>query len=501
MRFKYVLAIFLLFIAQRASAITFAVTLDPSLPTATGRLVVFLDDPKSSDFPADDSDPFHPQPRYGIDVHNLAPAGRAVLDDHATASPVTLSHLPAGKYRAAAVLIVHREHSNWRSDPGNLYSDVITFDPQSPVPQVIPITLNHIVAPRKWETIKGIDLVEVRSKLLSDFLHRDIILRAGVIHPSNEDPSRAYPAVYDVPGFGGDHFYALHAPHSHAVFEDRPAGRALWANAFHIVLDPESPNGHTLFLNSDNNGPRGDALVQELIPELERRYHLIPAPNARLLRGHSSGGLTTLLLALHYPQTFGATWSISPDPVDFHHFERADIYTADSMYQNTAGPIPSARFNGQPTLTVQLENQLEEVLGPGNTSAQSWDAWQAAFGHRLANGHVAAMFDPLTGKIDHTEAAYYRRCDITQMLADNPATYAPLFRERIHLIVGDQDNFYLNEAVTSLASHLDHSNAGGYIKIVPGADHISIYNTPEMAVVPTEMMHWLQSHGTISGAR
>ena len=32
-------------------------------------------------------------------------------------------------------------------------------------------------------------------------------------------------------------------------------------SAFWIILDPESGNGHTLFANSDNNGPCGDATL------------------------------------------------------------------------------------------------------------------------------------------------------------------------------------------------------------------------------------------------
>ena len=43
--------------------------------------------------------------------------------------------------------------------------------------------------------------LRMRSKLLSDFHHRDIYLRAGIVFPLDRKPDRSYAAIYDVPGF------------------------------------------------------------------------------------------------------------------------------------------------------------------------------------------------------------------------------------------------------------------------------------------------------------
>ena len=122
--------------------------------------------------------------------------------------------------------------------------------------------------------------------------------------------------------------------HPENWFEKGDAGDELARNAFQIWLDPESGNGHMLFANSDNNGPRGNALVNELIPALEAKYPLISKADARIVRGHSSGGWASLWLALQYPQTFGACFASSPDPVDFHRLEQIDIYDQDNMYSD-----------------------------------------------------------------------------------------------------------------------------------------------------------------------
>ena len=187
------------------------------------------------------------------------------------------------------------------------------------------------------------------------------------------------------------------------------------------MLDPESGNGHNLCANSDNNGPVGDAIVYELIPALEKKYNLIATADARILRGHSSGGWAALWLQLQYPETFGACFAASPDPVDFRHLEQIDIYNFDNAYEHGSKQLVGSRSPS--AASVREENAVEEVLGPHNTSAHDWDAWQAVWGTRDSAGHVAALFDPQTGKIDHKEAETWRRYDITDLLVNHPEKY------------------------------------------------------------------------------
>ena len=149
------------------------------------------------------------------------------------------------------------------------------------------------------------------------------------------------------------------------------------------------------------------------------------------------------------------------------------------------------------------ENLIEEVIGPHNTSGQDWDAWQAVWGRRNPDGHVANLFDPLTGKIDFAEARTWRRYDITDLLRKNPHQYAPIFRDRIRLIVGDNDTFFLNEAVALLKQELDSipnpasSAQVGYIHILPGYDHGTISRSPDAIAWPKETVEHLRSCGYI----
>ncbi len=479
---------------------TFSVSFDASVRSepATGRLVVYLIREGAHAGAKPSEGPFwdDPQPMFGVDVAGLAPGAAAVLDDSATSFPDVLSRLPAGRYRAQAVLDVHRRDSDWKREPGNLVGDVVSF--ALPAANPVALKLVRAVEARPLPEIATVELFETRSALLSEFHGRDIVLRAGVAFPINRDPSREYAAVYEVPGFGGDFTGAYeHAPGLQGVEDD------LRRQSFWITLDPESGNGHTLFADSANNGPWGRALVEELIPALEARYKLLAQPSARLLRGHSSGGWSTIWLAITYPGTFGACWSTSPDGVDFRKMQRCDIYNGQNMYTTGAGrDTPSFRQGGRVSMTVRQENLMEEVLGPDNTSGQQWDSWFAVYGPRNAAGNPAALFDPVTGVIDRAVAEQYRAYDIGERLRQEPDVIGPILLQRVRLVVGDQDNFYLNEAVALLQAEAARlkitdfpEGRNGYIKIIPGLDHGSIMGAPDVQRFPAEMLSYLRRAG------
>lgn len=486
---------------------TFKVSFDKSLRAepATGRLVIYMvrDGSKVSGPPT--SGPFwdDPQPMYGVDAMALAPGESATVDDSATSLPAVLSKLPQGKYRVQAVLDLHQDNSEWKREPGNLFSDTATVSiGATDGPTSFPIALTRAVGQRKLPSTPGVEWFEIKSTLLSEFHHRDIMLRAGVALPVGHDPARSYPAVYEVPGFGGDHTSAAGIANSRRLLSgDNPESR-LARNSFWIVPDPESGNGHTLFADSANNGPRGQALTTELIPALEAKYHLVAKPEARLLRGHSSGGWSTLWLALTYPDTFGATWSTSPDPVDFRRFQLPDIYSQPSMYTDAAGAeLPSERSRGKVKTTIRQENAVEEILGPDNTSGQQWDSWFAVWGPRNAAGHPAAVYDPKTGAIDKAIAEQYKKYDIGELLRAQPGKYGLTLLQRCRVVVGDQDSYYLNEAVTLLKQQVGKlsflqfpEGQNGYIKVLPGYDHGSIFMSPELRAIPQEMLDHLAKH-------
>ncbi len=472
-----------------------------------GRVVVFLIAPTAKIRPrADPIDGFfeeNPQPIFGIDTANLS-AGVELTPDtegflgepggHQVARG-KLKDLPPGEYRLQAAWIASfGDVGSWEGTAGNLFSEPVKA--QLAPGKQITLTLVNTTADRAFpKDAVGAEEFAIRSDLLSKFYGRDITIRAGVRFPRNFRPGRKYPVVYEVPGFGGDHASAARPSRN-------PQARELEENAFHIVLDPSSPTGHSLFLDSDNNGPRGKALTEELIPALEAKFPLVTTKQGRLLRGHSSGGWSTLWLATEYPEVFGACWSSSPDPVDFRQFELVDIYARDNHYTENGAETASARMGGnEPTMSVRQENTMEDVLSPGLTSAQQWTSWQACWGRRAEDGGIRPLYDVVTGKLDKDEAESYRRFDITDRLRKDPKRFVPLFRNNVRLIVGTRDDYYLEKAVELLAADLEKLDpkgeipGGGYIKFVPMTTHSTVFGSAEIRGIPKEMTDYLAKAG------
>ncbi len=508
--------------ALAAGGPEFRVSFDASLRAepANGRLVVYLirEGARLGAGQAPSEGPFwfDPQPMFGIDVHGLAPGAAAVVGAGATCFPGPLAELPAGTYRAQAVLDLARENSDWRREAGNLYSGIVTFTVKGgATPAPVLLAMKSVTGGGGAKPGEGVAVVEVVSERLTAFHEREMKLRAAVVAPVRAEAGRTYPAVYEMTGFGGDYVQTANGhARGRAPAGDTPGARLARA-AYLVVLDAESGNGHTLLANSANNGPVGDALVHELIPELEKRFPLEPRAPARLLRGHSSGGWSAIWLAVTYPETFGAAWATSPDPVDFRRFQLVDIYSRPNMYLEqppgagvggSDGPpmrdTPSLRRGERELMTIRQENAIEEVLGPRNTSGQQWDSWMAVFGPRGGDGNPAALYDSWTGEMTPGMSGAFRAYDIGSRLRSEPGRLGPILKQRVRIAVGDQDTYYLNEAVALLKHDLDalsfiHLPEGGhgYVKIVPGYDHGNIFGSSELRTIPGEMLEHLERNG------
>jgi hypothetical protein len=154
---------------------------------------------------------------------------------------------------------------------------------------------------------------------------------------------------------------------------------------------------------------------------------------------------------MRHADTFGAAWSIAPDPLDFRAFQRTDIYADHSMFGDANNPTPSiVSRSGATLLTVRDEYRMEKVLGPGTTSAQQWDSWQAVFGPRDAAGRIVPLFDPNTGVIDPKVADAWRSYDIAHLVREQPERYAALLRERAHIFAAADDQFGLETGTALL---------------------------------------------------
>src|SRR5262249_7109874 len=139
----------------------------------------------------------------------------------------------------------------------------------------------------------------------------------------------------------------------------------------HVVLDPSCRLGHHVFADSENNGPCGQALIEELIPHIEKEYRGLGLPVGRFVTGHSSGGWSSLWLQVTYPDFFGGVWSTAPDPVDFRDFQRIDLTRPGAnLFTDAKGQSrPIARKDRKAVLSFKEFSDMEVVMGHGGQLA------------------------------------------------------------------------------------------------------------------------------------
>ena len=116
-------------------------------------------------------------------------------------------------------------------------------------------------------------------------------------------------------------------------------------------------------VNSVNVGPYGDAIMNELIPEVEKRFRVIREPYARILSGGSTGGWEAAALQIFHPDFFGAAFAYCPDSVTFSDLEGINIYEDENAFYKMDGwrKVPTAnsrRVNGQLVMTSRAAQPL-----------------------------------------------------------------------------------------------------------------------------------------------
>jgi hypothetical protein len=414
-------------------------------------------------------------PMFARDVNNFSAASTGVIDHSAAAFPIdSLAALPAREYYIQALFDSNIDLKSVNA-PGNLYSKVLKANLDPRQAGVIKIELTEKVPaeelPQETESIK---YVKLKSELLSKFHGRPIYLRAGIILPRDfaREGSRKYPLRVHIGGYGSRFTGVqrmLQSPDFKSAWSADDGPRMLV-----VQLDGDGPFGDSYQVNSDNNGPYGDALTQELIPHIEQKFRGIGEPYARVLDGGSTGGWVSLALQIFYPDFFNGTWSYCPDGVDFRGFQLINIYEDRNAYLNRHGfEKPSARdLNGDVRFTIRHECQMENVMGAGDSwamSGQQWGAWNAAYGPRGSDGRPKPLWNPRTGEIDKSVVEHWKRYDLRLHLQQNWQSLAPRLKGKVHLWVGEADDYFLNNAVYMLDDFLGKASPSIEAKIFYGA--------------------------------
>ncbi len=462
---------------------------------------------------------------FGVDADDLPPGEPIVVDTKTVGYPRhSLANLEAGDYYVQAVFNVYElfhlasgksvwlppdkgEGQKWNRKPGNRYNKPVKvhFDANSQA--TIKLTLDQVIPPiegtdqdpavlaARQPASKWLKYLRFRSEKLSRFWGRDTYLGAWILLPDGFDdhPDARYPLVvyqdHYHPGLGPVPFVtAPPDPRSPSLrreqngfrfFQDWTSGRLPRV----ILIYVQNANPYyddSYVVDSANVGPYGSAINEELIPAIEKQYRGIGQGWARATFGGSTGGWEALATQVFYPDMYNGSYAACPDPVDFHAYQNIDLYDDANAFvrKGDFGEVPVAadrKPDGTVIATSGGEFAYEYVLGTRGRSTEQWDIWQAVFSPAGSDGYPAQIIDPGTGSIDKNVLAYWHEhYDLAAILKRDWTTLGPKLEGKLHLMVGDGDTYFLNNAVHLLQGQLDQSrdpHSDATFQYGPGMPH------------------------------
>ena len=399
------------------------------------------------------------------------------------------------------------EGQQWSRKPGNLYSKPVKvkFNPSGS--EIIKITMDQKIPPIEApKDKKYVRHIKIQSILLSDWWGRPTFIGANVLVPEgfDEHPNVHYPLMiyhgHFPSDFGG---FAMTPPDPNMDTTDynerfRVSGynkfMAQEAYNFYkqwtsknfprfLVIEIQHANPYyddSYAVNSANIGPYGDAIMHELVPEIEKKFRGIGEGWSRFTYGGSTGGLEALAVQMFYPDEINGCFAACPDPIDFRSYGLVDIYRDKNAYYYESDfkklPRPAYRnYLGQISTTIEEWNHYELALGDKTRSGEQWDIWEAVFSPQGEDGYPTRIFNKLTGDIDKSVAEYWKEhYDLRHILQRDWSTLGPKLKGKIHIYCGDMDNIYLNNAVYLMEDFLKTTNNpfyGGEVDYGDRAEH------------------------------
>jgi hypothetical protein len=461
---------------------------------------------------------------FGVNVLGWRAETDAVVDSAAVGFPLAdLSKVPPGKYYVQALLNRYKdfnlsngktvslppdqgEGQQWQSKPGNFYSTPVEIEIVAGKSDSIAVVMDQMIPPIEPPADTNyVKHIRMRSELLSEFWGEEMFVGAHILLPEGYDdnPDARYPLMIfhgHFPADFGDFRPEPPDPDLESIYSAR-----FDVEGYNLIQQQEAHNFYETWLsddfprfiiveiqhptpyyddsyavNSASQGPYGDALTYELIPYIEEKFRGVGEGWARFTYGGSTGGWEAMAVQVFYPEEYNGAFIGCPDPIDFRAYMNINIYEDknaywyDSEFQTL--PRPAHRDYLGNVLASQYDyNRLEHVLGDKGRSGQQYDIWEATYSQMGDDGYPVRLWNKETGEIDHVVAEYWREnYDLTHILKRDWATLGPKLEGKLHIYVGDMDNYYLNNAVY-LAEEFLESTAepyyGGEIDYGDRAEH------------------------------
>lgn len=472
---------------QDITAQVFSVSYSPAVykENFSGRVFLYMS--KDNRSPKDAMVGLEPVSFFSVEVKDIVPGQPVTIDDKAISFPVALSNTERGNYFVQVVWDRDLGGRSIAESEGNLYSATQRVTLSKNFNENFSVVADKILPAPSFTETKFVKELKAPSTLLSGFHKKKITVDAAVILPKEyyTDNTKKFPVLFTVAGFGGDY---------HRLSGDTmPSNPIDTVPVIWVYLDGNCPLGHSVYANSDNNGPVGDALTKEFIPLLEEKYR---CNGARLLQGHSSGGWTVLWLQTQYPQVFAGCASSSPDPVDFRNFQKVNLYEGGNLYygKDSSLNLVATVAGRYPWGYMKTVYQAENVIYRG----EQMHSFDAVFSAKNNDGNPERICNAATGEIDKKTFDHWKKYDISLYIRTNWDKIKNELDGKIRVSVGNHDNFLLNHSVKLLEQEMKKLNSHFEFAYYPG-DHFTVstkeYRQDQANFLEKKYAEWLKKQG------
>ncbi|MEE4114914.1 MAG: alpha/beta hydrolase-fold protein [Marinilabiliaceae bacterium] len=424
----------------------------------SGRLI-FLFDSDTSSSVVMGVNPANPQPVFTFDLVNHNPEDTLVIKTFQDEWYLKYSELK-GEYVCRVILDADTLSRSSLVTKGNACSGRLkTGIIESRTDDLI-FTVSNTFDGWVFTPSETITEERLRSKYLSEFWSSEIFIESALILPEDYYNSDIeYKLVFIMPGFGSSHAAVTYGTGQ----IDRYGINTVGENKIFVFMNGEFFQGYHHFVDSENNGPWGRALVEEFIPYIEKTYRVKAGASNRYLMGQSSGAWTSIWLQTNYPDKFNGAFAASPDPLDFRAMA-FDIYKPGANFYFPSNPDSIQLTTAKNT---KLFTMLEDVLGEFGQIR----SWESSFSPALEKGTPAPLFERETGHVNPKIAEYWKKHDISNIIAEDPDYYRDKLSGKLHIYVSEDDPYGLAKSVHLIEDVLSNFDINAEIKFFNGMGH------------------------------
>lgn len=424
---------------------------------------------------------------FRIDVRGLQRGEAVVFDRTTPGHPTGLGDLPPGDYAWQAVIHADAGDYDFTRARDNGRSRLQRGFLDSTAAQSVAITVDAAVEPSVLEDRGRIRYRRIESRNVGRVLGERHFIDVAVLVPVGYgaalEQGQVYPVQYFVPTLGRRVAGAIGYFQGLGVYNRALRAPGEMPHAVRVLIDPHGPWGHHLWSDSSVNGPFMTAFFEEIVPAIEAEFAIHRAPESRVLIGHGTGGWAAVNLMAHRPDFFACAFALAPDPLDFREFYGVDLRAhagVDALEEETGRPRPLARHDGQPLLSWGEQARYEHVLKRGGIFRSFATALAPAGSHGAPlTTDPPRLFDLESGAFNPAVVLAMLEQEPLRLIVEGSEAKRRQLDGKIHVLVGDRDDFELALPALSFASALEEAGVDVEVEVLDDVDHAGA-NAPEV---------------------